>query len=67
MQDIQLISEIVKNTDTVVDAGLTKRGEQGIKYSKKMLDRTIFFVEEVRTGKKELAFTTMYKKQIAQK
>lgn len=59
-RDIGLIPDIIKNYDSIKYAGKTKIGLDAIKYTKQYKN-VIYYIEEIRTGKKELAFKTMYK------
>ncbi|GMO60769.1 MAG: hypothetical protein Ta2G_20570 [Termitinemataceae bacterium] len=60
-KDFELIPYIILNYDTLEYSGKNKKGLDAIVY-KKEFDKTTILVEEIRTGKKELAFNTMYKK-----
>ncbi len=62
--DILRIPEIVDAPDRVSSAGLTKQGRETILYQKRIGDE-VYYLEEVRTGKKQLAPVTMYKKKEA--
>jgi hypothetical protein len=59
-EDIKMAPEIVKNYDSVEHAGTTGKGEDVIKYSKKV-NGFIYYVEEVRTGRKELTMQSLWK------
>ena len=60
--DFERIPEVVENYDDIkVETG--KRGLENIVYSKIYPDGTTIYVEEVRSGKKELAAVTMWKKK----
>ena len=61
--DFALLPEVLANPDTIENAGKTKQGRDAIRYSKAIGDQ-IFYVEEVRTGRKRLAPVTMYKRPI---
>lgn len=60
--DFTLIPDIVKNYDSIEHAGKTNVGRDAIKYVKRY-DDTVYYVEEVRDGKKgnRLTMQTMYK------
>ena len=60
--DFKLIPYIIKTPDTLEYSGKNNKGLETIKYFKE-LNGVVVIVEEVRTGKKELAFNTMYKKK----
>lgn len=57
--DLARVPEIVRNPDEVRQ-GTTDRGLAGLTFIKHEGDST-FVVEEVRTGRRQLAFKTMYK------
>ena len=57
--DYLLLPEIVSNYDTV-EAVITDKKIPGLKYSKR-IGNTFYVVEEIRTGRNELSFTTMWK------
>jgi len=59
-EDIARIPEITSDPDELVRVGKTNHELDGIRY-KKRVNGYIFFVEEVRTAKKRLAATTMWK------
>jgi len=60
-EDMQMIPEVISSPDIIEPAGKTRQGLEGIKYGKKV-NGFIIYVEEVRTGNKELAPVSMYKK-----
>ena len=60
--DFSKIPEVLNNPDKIEYSGKNDKGLETIKYTKAFNGETII-VEEVRTGKKELAFNTMYKKK----
>ena len=62
--DLLMIPEIVKNYDSL-NVSVNKRNQEVILYSKTFSDNTTFYVEEVRSGRKELAACTMYKRKKA--
>jgi len=60
--DVSLIPDIIDNYDAIekkIEPGKPER----ILYTKGYPDGTTYYFEEVRTGKKELAAVTMYKKK----
>lgn len=59
-RDIGLIPDIIKNYDSIKYAGKTKTGLDAIKYTKHYKN-VVYYIEEIRTGRQELAFKTMYK------
>lgn len=58
--DIAMLPQIIRNWDSL-EPSSTRQGLQALLYRKRVGDE-LFFVEEVRTGRKELAGKTMYKK-----
>jgi hypothetical protein len=60
--DFKLIPYVIADPDSIEYSGKNEKGLDAIKY-KKAFNGTTIFVEEIRTGKKELAFNTMYKKK----
>jgi hypothetical protein len=61
-EDIARIPEIISSPDSVEAAPNSRQGKQGIRYIKS-LDGTVYYVEEIRTGRKQLAAATMYKRE----
>ena len=61
--DIAKYRDIVENFDAVKTGGKTKQGRDTFVYAKLYKDE-LYVVQEVRTGKNELALTTMYKKKV---
>lgn len=59
--DFQFIPEILENPDIVVLGTMTKQNKQGVAYLKKMADGSTLYLEEIRTGKAQLAAVTMMK------
>lgn len=59
--DIRRVPEIVSNPDGI-EHGVTKQGKDAIVYVKRF-SGTVYYVEEVRTGRKQLAAITMYKQK----
>ena len=60
-EDISMIPEIIAYPDKVIFGNKNKRGQDLIFYLKVMADGSTLYVEEVRTGKKELATASMRK------
>ena len=56
------ILDVIENFDRV-DKQKSKSGLDVIVYQKKYDDGTIYYVEEIRTGRESLALTTAYKKR----
>ena len=61
-EDIEKIPDILYHYDKVTFGLKDKKGTDIIKYQKTMSDGEIFYLEEIRTGKKTLTLKTMYKK-----
>lgn len=59
-EDLPRIVEVVAAPDEIVDAGKTDQGLRAVRY-KKRINGLLFYVEEVRTGRKRLAAKTMWK------
>ena len=59
--DFAVVSDVYDAPDTVVYGGKTDIGRDAIYYIKKISDGSIVVLEEVRTGKKKLALTSMRK------
>lgn len=62
IEDFKKIPEIVISYDSVVRSGKSHLNLESLRYSKRF-NGTVYYVEEVRTGAKELIFKTMYKKR----
>lgn len=60
--DIERIPEVLAAPDRIENAGDTRQGRKGVRYVK-ALDGVLFYVEEVRSGRKQLAAVTLYKKK----
>lgn len=58
--DFERIPEVVAAPDEVKSAGLTRLGLPAIRY-KRRINGLIFYVEEVRTGKRQLAAKSLWK------
>lgn len=63
-EDILRIPDIVENPDNIIPAGKTRVGRDSILYEKRF-NGVIFYLEEKRTGKNEIAAVTLYKKKAA--
>lgn len=63
--DVAALPEIIKSPDTVTAGKQTGQGLPSVIYGKIMPDGTITYVEEVRRGKNQLAFKTMWKSKAA--
>lgn len=63
-EDVLMIPEIIANPDSIEYAGKTRIGADSITYQKRC-NGTVYYVEELRTGRKELAAKSMYKKRAA--
>lgn len=59
--DIARVPEILADPDGIVNEGKSRQGKPVIGYWKRLEDGTLYFLEEVRTGKRELAFLSMEK------
>ncbi|MBF0609322.1 MAG: hypothetical protein HQL61_17435 [Magnetococcales bacterium] len=59
-EDIQRIPEIVESPDDIFYGGKTNVGRDAILYKKRFNGET-YYLEEVRTGKNQIAATTLYK------
>ena len=57
------ILDVIESFDEVKKGHKTPQGLETIIYKKDMGDGTIFYVEEIRTGRNSLAFKTAYKKR----
>lgn len=60
--DFKKIPHILYFYDDISFTGKNKIGCETITYRKKFPDGTIYYVEEIRTGKKTLTINTMYKR-----
>ena len=60
--DLKKIPEIIYHYDKVTFGAKDNKGTDIIKYQKQMPDGEVFYLEEIRTGKKTLTTKTMYKK-----
>ena len=65
LEDFLLIPFIIRNRDKVnVSTTTTKRHEAKVLVYEKQIGPEYYYVEEIRTGKKSLAFHTLYKRQM---
>jgi hypothetical protein len=62
LSDLKNIPNILHSPDTLVYSGKCRKGLHALVYNKTDNNYTTVLVMELRTGKKELAFLTMYKK-----
>ena len=60
-KDFELIPDILNEPDEIFEGKVTKTNLKTITYTKKLEDGSIIYLEEVRTGKKELCLVTMRK------
>jgi hypothetical protein len=62
--DLEKIPDVVYNYDQVAFFGKNKIGRETITFTKEMSDGTTIYVEEMRSGNKELTLNSMrrYKK-----
>ncbi len=63
-EDFERIPEILESPDSISYGGKDKRGLDIIRYEKQF-NGTTYIAEEVRTGRKELAFQSMWKRSTA--
>ena len=63
IEDYLLVPFIIRNRDKVsISTSKSKRHEMGIVVYEKLIGSNYYYVEEIRTGKKSLAFQTLYKR-----
>lgn len=62
-EDIKRIPEVIYNFDKVTFGTKDSKGTDIITYEKRMDDGNVFYLEEIRTGRKTLTLKTMYKKR----
>lgn len=62
-EDISKIPEIVRGENTNISGGKTNRGKDAIVYESQQPDGNTIYIEEVHTGKQQLAFKSMWKIQ----
>lgn len=63
-QDFENIPEIVANADTILSNEKNDLGNTLIKYVKDLFSTNYFYVEEIRTGKKQVNLQTLYKRKV---
>lgn len=64
LEDYLLVPYIIKNRDNVsVSTSHTRQRQSTVLVYEKQIDHTFYYVEEVRVGKKSLAFQTLYKRE----
>jgi hypothetical protein len=63
IEDYMLVPFIIRNRDKVsISTSKSKRHEMNIVVYEKLIGSNYYYVEEIRTGKKSLAFQTLYKR-----
>jgi hypothetical protein len=63
IEDYMLVPFIIRNRDKVsISTAKSKRHEMSIVVYEKLIGSNYYYVEEIRTGKKSLAFQTLYKR-----
>lgn len=63
LEDYLLIPYIIKNRDNVtISTSKTRQRESTVLVYEKQIEFTLYYVEEIRIGKKSLAFQTLYKR-----
>ena len=63
LEDYLLIPYIIKNRDNVtISTSKTRQRESTVLVYEKQIELTLYYVEEIRIGKKSLAFQTLYKR-----
>lgn len=60
--DFELIEIIVSNPDSIESVGKNRQGNDLIRYTK-VIDFKMYYVEEIRTGRKEVILQTLYKQK----
>ena len=65
IEDYLLVPFIIRNRDRVnISTTVTKQHEAKVLVYEKQIGLEYYYVEEIRTGRKSLAFHTMYKRTI---
>jgi valyl-tRNA synthetase len=59
--DLENILDVLKNPEEIIATPKNNLGNETITFVKKDKDGTYVYIEEIRTGKKELMLNTMYK------
>ena len=63
IEDYLLVPFIIRNRDKVtISTSKSRRHEMGIVVYEKLIGSSYYYVEEIRTGKRSLAFQTLYKR-----
>lgn len=62
-EDFFTIPEVITSPDKVTGIGKDKLGRETVVFEKLMKDGNVIIYEAVLTGKKELAFQTLFKKK----
>ena len=63
LEDYLLIPYIIKNRDNItISTSKTRQRESTVVVYEKQIEFTLYYVEEIRIGKKSLAFQTLYKR-----
>lgn len=62
---IEKASKVVLSPDEIIDGGCNDIGRRVLIYQKR-INNNVFYLEEIRTKKKELAMQTMYIKRVRQ-
>lgn len=62
-EDFELIPQIVANPDSIEFGEKNDLGNDLIKYSK-IIGNQLFYVEEIRNGRKEVVLQTLYKRKV---
>ena len=62
-EDFELIPQIVANPDSIEFGEKNDLGNDLIKYSK-TIGNQLFYVEEIRNGRKEVVLQTLYKRKV---
>jgi len=62
-KDIKKIPDIIYSYDKVEFSGKNKIGRETITFTKKMNDGTTIYIEEIRSGNKELTLNSMRKRK----
>lgn len=62
-EDFELIPQIVANPDSIEFGEKNDLGDDLIKYSK-IIGNQLFYVEEIRNGRKEVVLQTLYKRKV---
>ena len=64
LEDYLLVPYIIKNRDRLsISTSKTRQRESTVLVYEKQIELDYYYVEEIRTGQKSLAFQTMYKRK----